>query len=93
MWQEVRTYIKNILQETFQKGRMHKEFKVGLKSQIPKPCDHNLIANYRTISMLGSTCEIVSKSLANKLQPFLPSWTRPNQTSFVQGRFILDNVF
>jgi hypothetical protein len=43
--------------------------------------------------MLGSTYKIVSKSLANKLQPFLPSWTRPNQTSFVKSRFILDNVF
>jgi hypothetical protein len=43
--------------------------------------------------MLGSTYKIISKSLFNKLQPFLLSWIRPNQTNFFQGKFILDNVF
>jgi hypothetical protein len=37
VWQKVGKDIKNLLQETFQEGRMHKELKVGLQSFIPKP--------------------------------------------------------
>ncbi len=84
---------KNPLQETFRKGRMHKELKVGLQSLIPKLKDRNLITTYRPISVLGSTYKIVSKTLANELQFLLPLWIRPTQTSFVHDRFILNNVF
>ncbi len=33
------------------------------------------------------------KNLMNMFQPFLLAWIRPSQTRFVQGRYILDNVF
>jgi hypothetical protein len=58
MWQEVGTYIKNLLQETFQERRMHKELKTSLQSSIPKSGNHNLITNYKPISLLGSTYKI-----------------------------------
>jgi hypothetical protein len=55
MWQEVGKDIKNLLQETFQEGRIHKELKVGLQSLIPKLGDLSFIINYKPISLLGST--------------------------------------
>jgi hypothetical protein len=74
MWQEVGMDIKNLLKETFQKGRMHKELKVGVQSFIPKLGDLNIIINYRPILVLGSTYKIASKTLANRLRSFLPLW-------------------
>jgi hypothetical protein len=55
MWQDVGEDIKNLLQEIFQEGRMHKELKVDLQSLIPKLGDHSLITNYKLILVLGST--------------------------------------
>jgi hypothetical protein len=37
--------------------------------------------------------KILAKALAGRLQTFLPSIIRPNQTGFVEGKSILDNVF
>lgn len=92
-WHEVRNDIKSLLQETFQKGLMHRDLNVGLQTFIPKLGEHNLIANYKPILVLGSTYKITSKTLDNRLQLFSPSWIRPTQIGFVQGRCILDNVF
>jgi len=52
MWQEIGKDIKNLLHETFQEGKVHKELKVGLQSLIPKLGDHSFITNYRPISVL-----------------------------------------
>ncbi len=43
--------------------------------------------------MLGSLYKILAKTLARRLQTFLPSIIRPSQTSFIEGRCILDNTF
>lgn len=43
--------------------------------------------------MLGFTYKITPKTLTNRFQPFSLAWIRPSQTRFVQGRFIINNVF
>jgi hypothetical protein len=72
----------------------------GLIILIPKSGDHARIGNWRPITLLGSLYKILAKILARRLQTFLPSIIRPNQTiirpnqtSFVEGRCILDNTF
>jgi hypothetical protein len=65
----------------------------GLIILIPKSGDHARIGNWRPITMLGSLYKILAKTLAKRLQTFLPSIIRPNQTGFVEGRCILDNAF
>jgi hypothetical protein len=42
---------------------------------------------------LGSIYKILAKTLARRIQEFLPLVIRPNQTDFVEGRNILDNNF
>jgi hypothetical protein len=60
---------------------------------IPKSGDHGRIGNWCPITLLGSIYKILAKTLAMRLQTFLPSIIRPNQTGFVEGRCILDNTF
>jgi hypothetical protein len=43
--------------------------------------------------LLGSVYKILAKTLARRLQGFLPSIVRPSQTGFVEGRNIFDNTF
>jgi len=65
----------------------------GLITLIPKSGDHAKIGNWRPITLLGSLYKILAKTLARRLQVFLPNVIRPSQTGFVEGRSILDNTF
>jgi hypothetical protein len=60
---------------------------------IPKSGDHTRLGNWRSITLLGSLYKILTKTLARRLQGFLPSIVRPNQTRFVEGRSIFNNIF
>jgi hypothetical protein len=65
----------------------------GLITLIPKTGDRSKLGNWRLITLLGCIYKILAKVLVGRLQTFLPSIIRPNQTEFVEGRSILDNVF
>jgi hypothetical protein len=65
----------------------------GLITLIPKSGDHAKLENWRPITLLGSLYKILAKTLARRLQVFLPNVIRPGQTGFVEGRSILDNTF
>jgi hypothetical protein len=42
---------------------------------------------------LGSIYKILTKTLARRIQEFLPLVIRPNQTGYVEGKNILNNNF
>jgi mannosylglycoprotein endo-beta-mannosidase len=65
----------------------------GLITLIPKIGDRAILSNWRPITLLGSTYKILAKTLAGRIQLTLTHIIRPNQTGFVEGRSILDNVF
>jgi len=65
----------------------------GLITLIPKTGDRARLINWRPIILLGSTYKILAKTLAGRIQSALTHIIRPNQTGFVEGRSILDNVF
>jgi len=65
----------------------------GVITLIPKSGDRARLNNWRPITLFGSIYKILAKVLAGRLQAALPHIIRPNQTGFVEGRSILDNVF
>ncbi len=65
----------------------------GMITLISKSGDHSKLGNWRLITLLGSIYKILAKTLARRIQEFLPLMIRPNQISFVEGRNILDNNF
>ncbi len=65
----------------------------GLITLIPKSGDHAKLGNWRPITLLGSLYKILAKTLARRLQAFLPNVIKPDQTGFVEGRSILNNTF
>jgi hypothetical protein len=74
-------------------GKTSEYINKGIITLIPKSRDHARLNNWRPITLLGSIYKILAKLLAGRLQSVLPNIIRPNQTGFVEGRSILDNVF
>ncbi len=65
----------------------------GLITLIPKSGDQAKLSNWRPITLLGSIYKILAKTFAGRIQAALPNIVRPNQTGFVEGKSIMDNVF
>jgi mannosylglycoprotein endo-beta-mannosidase len=65
----------------------------GLITLIPKIGDRARLSNWKPITLLGSIYKVLAKTLAGRIQSALTHIIRPNQTGFVEGRSILDNVF
>lgn len=60
-------------------------------SLLPKRLDALHVKDYRPISLIHSFAKLVTKILANRLAPLLPSLVSSNQSASIRGRSIQDN--
>ena len=65
----------------------------GIISLIPKK-DKDLLSlkNWRPISLLNTDYKIATKSIAKRLEKVLPLLIGSNQTGYIKGRFIGENI-
>ncbi|XP_042016222.1 uncharacterized protein LOC121764232 [Salvia splendens] len=59
---------------------------------VPKKKNPTRWAEFRPISLCNVMNKIISKLLASRMAPLLPLLTVPNQSGFVKGRLLSDNV-
>jgi hypothetical protein len=59
---------------------------------IPKGGARQLIRNWRPISLLNVTYKIIAKLLSNRIKKVLPRLVGVQQTGFIEGRSIQDNI-
>ena len=92
-WDEVGTLVVNSFNYAFQRGFISDEQGRACITLIPKKSkDPRLIKNWRPIALLNTDYKILTKSIANRLKTVLPDLISHEQTGYLKGRYIGENV-
>lgn len=71
---------------------MHLAFNSTVVALVPKGSNVTTMSGFPPISCCSVVYKVVTKNLANRLKLFLPGLTKTNQSAFVRGRCISDNI-
>ena len=92
-WHELRDELLDSLHYAFQSGSMSISQRRGIISLIPKKNkDKSLLENLRPISLLNVDYKILTKVIAKRIEKVLPKIINPDQTGYVKGRYIGENI-
>ena len=81
------------LNQAFEVGELSISQRRGVITLIPKE-DSDLLdlQNWRPITLLNIDYKIASKTLAKRIENVLPKLVHPDQTGFMKGRYIGENI-
>ena len=81
------------INEGFLKGEMSITQKEGIITCLPKgDKPREFLCNWRPISLLNVAYKIGSSCIANRIKSVLPNLINEDQTGFISGRYIGDNL-
>lgn len=80
------------VQSVFKFGFLPKGVNSTILALVPKKTDSLEMRDFRPIACCNVFYKVVSKILANRLNVLLPSIITENQTAFVKGRLLMENV-
>ena len=92
-WKDLGNFIIRSLIEGFKFGKMSITQREGIITCIPKgDKPREFLKNWRPISLLNVVYKIGSSCIANRIKGVLPDLIHEDQTGFVPGRYIGDNL-
>ena len=92
-WKDIGKFLVRAINYSFVKGEMSSTQKEGVIICIPKgDKDKQLLKNWRPISLLNVSYKIASSCIANRLKTVLPKLINEDQTGFIAGRYIGENI-
>ena len=92
-WKNIKSLLVESINSAFEKGELSFDQKRGIITLIPKKGKIRLLLkNWRPISLLNTDYKILTKSLAIRLHKVLPSIIDLDQTGFLKGRYIGENI-
>lgn len=80
------------IKEFFESGSLLKEWNATILSLIPKNNTPSVVADFRPISCCNVLYKVISKIITNRLRGSLDQLVDPNQSAFIPGRRISDNI-
>ena len=92
-WKDVSSTLISALNYAYETGKLSITQRRGIIKLIPKKdAEPFFIKNWRPLTLLNSDYKIAAKSIANRLKPLLPDLINYDQTGFIRGRFIGENI-
>lgn len=91
-WDIVGEEVFAVVQSFFNDGIILREINHTNITLIPKVKHPEVISQFRPISLCRFIYKIISKVLANRLQPFIHGIISEQQSAFIRGRQIQDNI-
>ena len=92
-WKDVSSTLISALNYAYETGKLSITQRRGIIKPIPKKdAEPFFIKNWRPLTLLNSDYKIAAKSIANRLKPLLPDVINYDQTGFIRGRFIGENI-
>lgn len=91
-WNLVKPEVLKAIKKNFIHSKMLKEINKTYICLFPKKASAKKVEDFRPISLCNTTYKIIAKCLADRLKVFLPELISMNQSAFVSGRKIADNV-
>ena len=92
-WSDISDALISALNFSYDTGELPITQRRGLIKLIPKKeTDLRNLKNWRPLSLLNCDYKIAAKSIANRIQATLPKLINNDQTGFIKGRFIGENI-
>lgn len=91
-WHITGPSLVHFVQLAFQKGTFPAEMNRTLIALIPRQQPPTSMSHFRPISLCNVAVKVISKVLANRLKPLIPTLTSDCQSSFVPQCQAVDNI-
>ena len=91
-WDIIKLDLFRAVQSFFTSGHMLRKWNETAIVLIPKVKTPESISQFRPISLINFSYKIISKVMVNRLKPIVNEIISPEQSAFVTGRLIQDNI-
>ena len=92
-WDDINLDVVASINCSFEKRQMSICQNRGIITLVPKKDKPtNLLGNLRPTSLLNTDYKIATKAIAKRVEAVLPNVINANQTGYIKGRFIGENV-
>ena len=91
-WNIVKLDLIAAISSFFHSGNLLKAINETCSTLIPKTDSPTSVSQFRPISLCNVIYRIIFKILVNRVKPFLPCCVSANQSAFIPGRHITDNI-
>jgi len=91
-WDIVKLDILNVVEDSRVNKTILKALNTSFIALIPRQDSDQTADKYRPIALCNVVYKIISKVVANRLKPLLPKLVSEEQSGYVEGRQILDNI-
>jgi hypothetical protein len=91
-WASIGVEVSNVVIHVLNNGCLNKDINSTYIALIPKIANPNCVTEFRPINLCNVFYKLVAKTLANRLKNVLPDIISPNQSAFIPGCLITDNV-